>query len=174
MSFEIELTRGRGFVASPRAAARTRESRATAAQEEAKAKQPCTRTWQALQERAAHLELSLSSETRVKLELLSALGDAKRHMTQQEGLITRQEKEIEELKAQMVAVMPSEPVRPMSGAVSKLRLLEQSDQYEYFEQFEHRESVDYRDPFESHELYDRSPLDPAAPHYTPKRLCSDA
>ncbi|XP_050664674.1 macoilin isoform X2 [Leptidea sinapis] len=149
---------------------RTLEAR----QEEAKVKQPCTRTWQALQERAAHLELSLSSETRVKLELLSALGDAKRHMTQQEGLITRQEKEIEELKAQMVAVMPSEPVRPMSGAVSKLRLLEQSDQYEYFEQFEHRESVDYRDPFESHELYDRSPLDPAAPHYTPKRLCSDA
>ncbi|XP_026321600.1 macoilin-2 [Hyposmocoma kahamanoa] len=76
----------------------------------------------ALQERAAHLERSLSAETRVKLDLLSALGEAKRQMHIQEGLISRQEKEIEELKAQMLAVMPTEFVTPVSGTVSKLRL----------------------------------------------------
>ncbi|CAK1550364.1 unnamed protein product [Leptosia nina] len=111
----------------------------------------CSRTnasaasaWQALQERATHLERSLSAETRVKLDLLSALGDAKRHMHIQEGLISRQEKEIEELKAQMLAVMPTEFVTPVSGTVSKLR------------------------------LSDGSPLDPNASVYTPKQLCSDA
>ncbi|XP_045522126.1 macoilin [Pieris brassicae] len=112
----------------------------------------CSRTnanaasaWQALQERAAHLERSLSAETRVKLDLLSALGDAKRHMHIQEGHISRQEKEIEELKAQMLAVMPTEFVTPVSvGSVSKLR------------------------------LSDGSPLDPNASVYTPKQLCSDA
>ncbi|CAB3230200.1 unnamed protein product [Arctia plantaginis] len=85
-------------------------------------------------------------ETRVKLDLLSALGDAKRNMQIQEGVITRQEKEIEELKAQMLAVMPTEFVTPVSGGVSKLR------------------------------LSDGSPLDPNASVYTPKQLtqCSDA
>ncbi|XP_037292998.1 macoilin [Manduca sexta] len=100
--------------------------------------------WQALQERATHLERSLSAETRVKLDLLSALGDAKRKMHLQEGVISRQEKEIEELKAQMLAVMPTEFVTAVSGAVSKLRLA------------------------------DGSPLDPNASVYTPKQLCSDA
>ncbi|KAI5636576.1 macoilin family domain-containing protein [Phthorimaea operculella] len=76
----------------------------------------------ALQERAAHLERSLSSETRVKLDLLSALGDAKRQLTIQEGLISRQEKEIEELKAQMLAVMPTEYVTAVNKSVSGLRL----------------------------------------------------
>ncbi|XP_052743475.1 macoilin-1 isoform X2 [Bicyclus anynana] len=98
----------------------------------------------ALQERAAHLERSLSAETRVKLDLLSALGEAKRHLVIQEGLISRQEKEIEELKAQMLAVMPTEFVSPGGGSVSKLR------------------------------LSDGSPLDPNASVYTPKQLCSDA
>ncbi|XP_045774661.1 macoilin isoform X1 [Maniola jurtina] len=98
----------------------------------------------ALQERAAHLERSLSAETRVKLDLLSALGDAKRHLHIQEGLISRQEKEIEELKAQMLAVMPTELVAPGGGVVSKLR------------------------------RSDASPLDPNATVYTPKQLCGDA
>ncbi|XP_068617730.1 macoilin-1 isoform X2 [Battus philenor] len=100
--------------------------------------------WQALQERATHLEHSLSSETRVKLDLLSALGDAKRQLHIQEGVMSRQEKELEELKAQMLAVMPAEFVTPVSGAVSKLR------------------------------LSDGSPLDPNASVYTPKQLMSDA
>lgn len=60
------------------------------------------------------------------------------------GVISRQEKEIEELKAQMLAVMPTEFVTPVTGTVSKLR------------------------------LSDGSPLDPNASVYTPKQLCSDA
>ncbi|KAH9635948.1 hypothetical protein HF086_015522 [Spodoptera exigua] len=97
-------------------------------------------------ERLHHLEHSLSAETRVKLDLLSALGEAKRKLSIQDGLISRQEKEIEELKAQMLAVMPTEFVAPSSAAVSKLR------------------------------LSDGSPLDPNASVYTPKQLaqCSDA
>lgn len=59
-------------------------------------------------------------------------------------LLSRQEKEIEELKAQMLAVMPTEFVTPVSGNVSKLR------------------------------LSDGCPLDPNASVYTPKQLCSDA
>ncbi|XP_047992875.1 macoilin-2 [Leguminivora glycinivorella] len=78
----------------------------------------------ALSERSAHLQRALSAETRVKLDLLQALGDAKRHMHIQEGLISRQEKEIEELKAQMLAVMPTEYVS--SAGVSKLRLTDGS------------------------------------------------
>ncbi|CAH2043176.1 unnamed protein product, partial [Iphiclides podalirius] len=100
--------------------------------------------WQALQERATHLEHSLSSETRVKLDLLSALGDAKRQLHIQESVISRQEKELEELKAQMLAVMPAEFVTPISNSRSKLR------------------------------LSDGSPLDPNASVYTPKQLMSDA
>ncbi|GBP56443.1 Macoilin [Eumeta japonica] len=102
---------------------------------------------QALQERAAHLERSLSAETRVKLDLFSALGEAKRQLQIREGLISKQEKEIEELKAQMLAVLPPDSfVSPAvaGGAVSKLRLT------------------------------DGSPLDPNASVYTPKQLCSDA
>ncbi|XP_059057807.1 macoilin [Achroia grisella] len=80
----------------------------------------------ALQDRAAHLQRSLSAETRVKLDLLSALGGAKRHILIQDGTISRQEKEIEELKAQMLAVMPTEYVTVGSGT-SKLRLETQLD-----------------------------------------------
>nr|XP_049704027.1 macoilin-1 [Helicoverpa armigera] len=96
--------------------------------------------------RLQHLEHSLSAETRVKLDLLSALGEAKRRLHIQDDLISRQDKEIEELKAQMLAVMPTEFVAPSSNSVSKLR------------------------------LSDGSPLDPNASVYTPKQLaqCSDA
>ncbi|XP_045537191.1 macoilin-2 [Papilio machaon] len=100
--------------------------------------------WAALQERAAHLERSLSAETRVKLDLLSALGDAKRQLHIREDTVSRQEKELEELKAQMLAVMPAEYMTPLASGRSKLR------------------------------LSDGSPLDPNASVYTPKQLVSDA
>ncbi|XP_026741907.1 macoilin-1-like [Trichoplusia ni] len=67
-----------------------------------------------LQKNHTYLESSLSSETRVKLDLLSALGEAKRKLHIQEGLISRQDKEMEELKAQLLAVMP--PAFPGAGA----------------------------------------------------------
>ena len=39
----------------------------------------------AMQDKTAHLESSLSAETRLKLDLFSALGDAKRHLEISQG-----------------------------------------------------------------------------------------
>ncbi|KAL0124847.1 hypothetical protein PUN28_006599 [Cardiocondyla obscurior] len=80
----------------------------------------------ALQDKNAHLENSLSAETRIKLDLFSALGEVKRQLEIREGLIRSQEKEIEMLKtkiAQDLAVMPQDTFGPApTCATSKLRL----------------------------------------------------
>lgn len=63
----------------------------------------------AMQEKTQHLENSLSAETRIKLDLFSALGEVKRQLEIKDNFIRAQEKEIEELKskiAQVLAVMP--------------------------------------------------------------------
>ncbi|XP_029369707.1 macoilin-1 isoform X2 [Echeneis naucrates] len=64
----------------------------------------------AMQEKTQHLENSLSAETRIKLDLFSALGDAKRQLEIAQGQIHHREQEIAELKqkiAEVMAVMPS-------------------------------------------------------------------
>ncbi|XP_012530914.1 macoilin-1 isoform X2 [Monomorium pharaonis] len=80
----------------------------------------------ALQDKNAHLENSLSAETRIKLDLFSALGEVKRQLEIREGVIRSQEKEIEMLKtkiAQDLAVMPQDTFGPTpTCATSKLRL----------------------------------------------------
>ncbi|XP_076235922.1 macoilin-1 isoform X4 [Calliopsis andreniformis] len=80
----------------------------------------------ALQDKTAHLEDSLSAETRIKLDLFSALGEAKRQVEIRDSLIRSQEKEIEMLKAKIaqdLAVMPQDTFGPApSCATSKLRL----------------------------------------------------
>ncbi|KAG5317703.1 MACOI protein, partial [Pseudoatta argentina] len=80
----------------------------------------------ALQDKNAHLENSLSAETRIKLDLFSALGEVKRQLEIRESLIRSQEKEIEMLKtkiAQDLAVMPQDTFGPApTCATSKLRL----------------------------------------------------
>ncbi|EFN73686.1 Macoilin [Camponotus floridanus] len=80
----------------------------------------------ALQDKNAHLENSLSAETRIKLDLFSALGEAKRQLEIRESLIRSHEKEIEILKtkiAQDLAVMPQDTFGPApTCATSKLRL----------------------------------------------------
>ncbi|KAK2579494.1 hypothetical protein KPH14_010806 [Odynerus spinipes] len=80
----------------------------------------------ALQDKNTHLENSLSAETRIKLDLFSALGEAKRQLEIRESLIRSQEKEIEMLKAKIaqdLAVMPQDTFGPApSCATSKLRL----------------------------------------------------
>ncbi|XP_011633874.1 macoilin-1 isoform X3 [Pogonomyrmex barbatus] len=80
----------------------------------------------ALQDKNAHLENSLSAETRIKLDLFSALGEVKRQLEIRESLIRSQEKEIEILKtkiAQDLAVMPQDTFGPApTCATSKLRL----------------------------------------------------
>ncbi|KAF3833583.1 hypothetical protein F7725_024787, partial [Dissostichus mawsoni] len=62
------------------------------------------------QDKTQHLENSLSAETRIKLDLFSALGDAKRQLEIAQGQIHKREQEIAELKqkiAEVMAVMPS-------------------------------------------------------------------
>ncbi|KAM4631245.1 macoilin-1 [Polymixia lowei] len=64
----------------------------------------------AMQEKTQHLENSLSAETRIKLDLFSALGDAKRQLEIAQGQIHQREQEIADLKqkiAEVMAVMPS-------------------------------------------------------------------
>ncbi|XP_076016039.1 macoilin-1 isoform X2 [Genypterus blacodes] len=64
----------------------------------------------AMQEKTQHLENSLSAETRIKLDLFSALGDAKRQLEIAQGHIHQREQEIADLKqkiAEVMAVMPS-------------------------------------------------------------------
>ncbi|XP_028674544.1 macoilin-2 [Erpetoichthys calabaricus] len=64
----------------------------------------------AMQDKTQHLENSLSAETRIKLDLFSALGDAKRQLEIAQGQIIQKDQEIKELKqkiAEVMAVMPS-------------------------------------------------------------------
>ncbi|XP_077398752.1 macoilin-2 [Vanacampus margaritifer] len=64
----------------------------------------------AMQDKTQHLENSLSAETRIKLDLFSALGDAKRQQEIVQGQILQKDLEIKDLKqkiAEVMAVMPS-------------------------------------------------------------------
>ncbi|XP_061672323.1 macoilin-1 isoform X1 [Syngnathoides biaculeatus] len=75
----------------------------------------------AMQEKTQHLENSLSAETRIKLDLFSALGDAKRQLEIAQGQIHQREQEIAELKqkiAEVMAVMPSLSYSPDSSNLS--------------------------------------------------------
>lgn len=84
----------------------------------------------AMQDKNATLEKNLSAETRVKLDLFSALGDARRQLEIASCAVRTKEKEIMDLKAkivQLLAVMPgvageslclSVPGGPSSGGGS--------------------------------------------------------
>ncbi|XP_026463093.1 macoilin-1 isoform X3 [Ctenocephalides felis] len=86
----------------------------------------------AMQDKNSHLEHSLSAETRIKLDLFSALGEANRKLEIKDNLIRAHEKELSELKsrlAQVLAVMPqdtfvtgSQSVGSTATVTSKLRL----------------------------------------------------
>ncbi|XP_049831279.1 macoilin [Schistocerca gregaria] len=84
----------------------------------------------AMQDKNAHLENSLSAETRIKLDLFSALGEAKRQLEIRENVIRAQEKEIEQLKckiAQVLAIMPTDsfgPEQPSCPGTSKLCVID--------------------------------------------------
>ncbi|KAG5888951.1 hypothetical protein JTB14_012210 [Gonioctena quinquepunctata] len=83
----------------------------------------------AMQEKNTHLENSLSAENRVKLDLFSALGEAKRQLEIRDSANRNQEKEIEELKgkiAQVLAVMPNDSFGTPSPSnnISRVRLAE--------------------------------------------------
>ncbi|KAK9887915.1 hypothetical protein WA026_000218 [Henosepilachna vigintioctopunctata] len=85
----------------------------------------------AMQEKNTHLENSLSAETRIKLDLFSALGEAKRQLEIRDSANRAQEKEIEELKskiAQVLAVMPTDSFTspPPTTNHSRVRLADSS------------------------------------------------
>lgn len=64
----------------------------------------------AMKDKNAHLETSLSAETRLKLDLFSALGEAKRQLEIQQGLLMQKEMELASLRskvAEVMAFMPS-------------------------------------------------------------------
>lgn len=86
-----------------------------------------------VQQKNTHLENALSAENRIKLDLFSALGDAKRHLEISQNANRAQEKEIEALKgkiAQVLAVMPNDsfgtsPVQAQGVTpMSRVRLAE--------------------------------------------------
>ncbi|KAI1897699.1 hypothetical protein AGOR_G00085970 [Albula goreensis] len=63
----------------------------------------------AMQDKTQHLEYNLSAETRIKLDLFSALGDARRQLEIAQGKLMKQDQEIGEMKqkiAEVMAVMP--------------------------------------------------------------------
>lgn len=59
----------------------------------------------ALRDKTSHLEDSLSAETRIKLDLFSALGEAKRQLEIKDSLVRAHEKEVAELKGKMAQVL---------------------------------------------------------------------
>lgn len=108
----------------------------------------------AMQDKNAHLENSLSAETRLKLDLFSALGEAKRQLEICQAMLSHKEKEVEELKskiAEVMAVMPAAypAVSLDSGLVSSLL---------------------YGGKFGQEEKVAKSNLDPNASVYTPKMV----
>ncbi|XP_028997246.1 macoilin isoform X2 [Betta splendens] len=66
-------------------------------------------TLSAMQENAQHLEYNLSAETRIKLDLFSALGDARRQLEIAQDKLMKQEREIREMKQKIAEVMAVSP-----------------------------------------------------------------
>ncbi|CAJ1076988.1 macoilin-1 [Xyrichtys novacula] len=66
-------------------------------------------TLSAMQEKAQHLEFNLSAETRIKLDLFSALGDARRQLEIAQDKVLKQDREIQEMKQKIAEVMAVSP-----------------------------------------------------------------
>ncbi|XP_068198400.1 macoilin-1 [Antennarius striatus] len=66
-------------------------------------------TLSAMQEKAQHLEYNLSAETRIKLDLFSALGDARRQLEIAQDKVLKQDREIREMKQKIAEVMAVSP-----------------------------------------------------------------
>ncbi|CAN8018492.1 unnamed protein product [Ixodes persulcatus] len=130
----------------------------------------------AMQDKNAHLENSLSAETRLKLDLFSALGEAKRQLEICQAMLTHKEKEVDELKtkiAEVMAVMPASTAYPAvsldSGLVSSLL---------YSPKFitvssPNPPSNNNNSSAGGEDKLPKSNLDPNASVYTPKMVPSD-
>ncbi|XP_077977202.1 macoilin-like [Glandiceps talaboti] len=71
-----------------------------------------------MQDKNTHLENSLSAETRLKLDLFSALGDARRQLEIAQGQLSKKDIEINELKSKIAEVMAVMPASTYPGAVT--------------------------------------------------------
>ncbi|CAL1275191.1 unnamed protein product [Larinioides sclopetarius] len=80
------------------------------AQENISSTQALVSALNAMEEKNARLENSLSAETRLKLDLFSALGEAKRQLEIAQTLLAQKDKEIDELKSKIAEVMAVMPV----------------------------------------------------------------
>jgi hypothetical protein len=79
----------------------------------------------AMKDKNAHLETSLSAETRLKLDLFSALGDAKRQIEIQQSMLMQKEMELAALRSKVAEVMSFMPAVTLAsftrGSGSTLR-----------------------------------------------------
>ncbi|KAI4880531.1 hypothetical protein NFI96_002991 [Prochilodus magdalenae] len=80
-----------------------------------------------LQDKAQHLEYNLSAETRLKLDLFSALGDARRQLEIAQVKLVKQDQEIKDMKQKIAEVMAVAPgmsyVAPRSAVPQYLKFL---------------------------------------------------
>eukprot|EP00794_Sanderia_malayensis_P000469 gene469-1113_t len=72
----------------------------------------------AMQGKNTHLENSLSSETRLKLDLFSALGDTRRQLEIVQGQLAVKEKDLEAFKAKIAEVMAVMPQNYSDGSLA--------------------------------------------------------
>ncbi|XP_021329040.1 macoilin isoform X2 [Danio rerio] len=80
-----------------------------------------------LQDKAQHLEYNLSAETRLKLDLFSALGDARRQLEIAQVKILKQDHEVKEMKQKLAEAMAVAPgmsyMAPRSSMPQYLKFL---------------------------------------------------
>jgi hypothetical protein len=113
----------------------------------------------AMQDKNTHLENSLSAETRLKLDLFSALGKANRQIQIQQGLLAQKEQEIEELKSKVAEVMA---LMPSSGPTTYSSPTPESSPSPHFS------SNFATPPPQEEDVLAKSSLNPHASDYTPK------
>lgn len=124
----------------------------------------------AMQDKNAHLENSLSAETRLKMDLFSALGEAKRQQEICQAMLNHKEKEVEDLKtkiAEVMAVMPATSTYPAAPAPVSLDS-ELVSSLLYSPKF-----ITSPGPATEEKKIPKSNLDPNASVYTPKIVPSD-
>lgn len=123
----------------------------------------------AMQDKNAHLENSLSAETRLKMDLFSALGEAKRQQEICQAMLTHKEKEVDDLKtkiAEVMAVMPATSTYPAVAPPSLDSELVSSLLYS-------PKFITSPPPAAEEKKLPKSNLDPNASVYTPKMVPSD-
>lgn len=110
----------------------------------------------AMREKNAHLENNLSAETRLKMDLFSALGDAKRQIEIQRSLLIQKDAEIADLKTKVAEVMALVPSTSGFGSIC-------TDSLPHFSA-----AFTSQNPTASSVVLTKSNLNPNASDYQPK------